>query len=456
MSATGTPAAAPVADPQVRRREQRGWYFYDWANSAFVTTVISVFLGPYLTSVTQAAAAPGEFVHPLGIPVRAESFFPFVVSVSVIVQVLLLPVVGAFADRSGRKKALLALCAYAGAAATMGLYFLQGENYLLGGGLFIVANAAYGSALVVYYSLLPEIAEPNERDRVSSVGWALGFLGGGLLLLANLAVYQRHEALGLTADEAVRICLLSAGVWWAVFTVIPLRRLRSRTRTPTYPAEPPAGAIAATMRQLGHTLREARSFPQTLLFLAAFLLYNDGIQTVATLAPTFGVHELELDQEIIIVTVLMVQFVAFLGALLLGALARVFGARRVVLASLVCWIGVASVSYFLEVGAVGQFFALGFVIGLVLGGSQALSRSLFSHLVPPRREAEYFSLYQITERGTTWLGTFLAGIALQWTGSYRAAILSLLVFFVAGLVLLALVNMRRGIEAVGNEQPNKV
>lgn len=203
-------------------------------------------------------------------------------------------------------------------------------------------------------------------------------------------------------------------------------------------------------------MREARSYPQTLLFLAAYLFYNDGIQTVATLAPTFGVHELQLEQDVIILVVLMVQFVAFCGALLLGAMARRWGAKRVVLGSLVCWVGVSGAGYLLQVGAVGQFFALGFVMGIVLGGSQALSRSLFSHLIPRGREAEYFGLYQVSERGTSWLGTFFFGLALQWTGSYRVAIASLIVFFVSGFVLLALVNMRRGIAAVGNTPPKKV
>lgn len=453
MSRVDVPRTHPTS-PAARRRQQRGWYFYDWANSAFATTVISVFLGPYLTSVAQAAAAPGEFVRPLGIPIRAESFFPFVVSVSVLSQVVLLPVIGAFADRARQKTRLLAGCAYTGATATMGLYFLHGTNYLLGGGLFVVANMAFGAALVVYYSFLPDVAEPDERDRVSARGWALGFLGGGLLLAGNLVLFQRHDALGLSADSAVRICLLSAGVWWAAFTLVPLAALRGPPRT--HPPEPAAQAVTGAFRQLAGTLREARSYPQTLLFLAAYLFYNDGIQTVATLAPTFGVHELQLEQDVIILVVLMVQFVAFCGALLLGAMARRWGAKRVVLGSLVCWVGVSGAGYLLQVGAVGQFFALGFVMGIVLGGSQALSRSLFSHLIPRGREAEYFGLYQVSERGTSWLGTFFFGLALQWTGSYRVAIASLIVFFVSGFVLLALVNMRRGIAAVGNTPPKKV
>src|SRR5918911_287476 len=207
----------------------------------------------------------------------------------------------------------------------MGLYLAQGSAYLLCGSLFLVANLSLGASIVVYNAFLPEIAEPDERDRVSSRGWALGYLGGGLL-------FSAHESLGLSEDQAVRISLLSAGAWWALFTLIPLKALRSRR--PTYQGEQGAAVLTAGFRQLFHTLLAARAYPQTLLFLAAYLLYNDGIQTVITLAATYGGGELELGQGTLISAILMVQFVAVLGALLLGALARLLGAKRVVLASL--------------------------------------------------------------------------------------------------------------------------
>lgn len=179
-----------------RRREQRGWYFYDWANSAFSTTVVTVIGGPYLTAVTRSAAGADGFVNPLGIPVSAGSFFPYVISLSVFLQVILLPVVGAIADRSRRKKELLALFAYVGAVATMAMYLIGGSAYLFGGLLFLVANLSFGASIVVYNSFLPEIAEPEERDRVSSRGWAVGYLGGGLLLAANLALFSRATLSG--------------------------------------------------------------------------------------------------------------------------------------------------------------------------------------------------------------------------------------------------------------------
>lgn len=435
-------------------REWRGWYAYDWAVSAFHTIVLSVFLGPYLTDVTQAAAGPDGFVHPAGLPVRAESFYPYVVSASVLVQVFVLPFVGSVADRIRRKKQFLAGLAYAGSLATMGLYFLSGDSYLLGGALFLFANVAVGASVVVSNSFLPQIAAPEDRDRVSSRGWAVGYLGGGLLLLANLIVFLRHEAFGLSQAEAVRVSLASAGVWWAVFTVVPLVMLRNRQPDPDHVRD--GTPLRSDVRQLARTVKEARAYPRTLLFLAAYLLYNDGVQAVIALSSTYGAEALGLDQTVLIEAILMVQFVAFVGALLLGRLARTYGAKRVVLASLVVWAVLLVLAYLLRAGAVAQFFALAFGIGLVLGGTQALSRSMFSHLVPRGREAQYFVLYELGERGTTWLGTLAFGLALQVTGSYRAAIMSLLAFFVAGFVLLTRVDMRQAIRDVGNSAPTRV
>jgi UMF1 family MFS transporter len=451
---TAGPAAQPATDPLARQREQRGWYFYDWAVSAFSTSVLTVFLGPYLTDVTEAAAGSDGFVHPLGIPVRAESFFPYIVSLSVVLQVLVLPVTGAIADRTQRKKQILAGFAYVGAVATMALYFLRGSNYLLGGVLFVVANLAVGASVVVYNSFLPEIALPEERDAVSSRGWALGYLGGALLLVANLALFLGHDAVGLSEGDAVRISLLSAGQWWGLWTIIPLRALHGRPHR--HRDEHGTRTLTAGFRQLGHTLRSARAYPITLMFLLSYLLYNDGIQTVIALAATYGDEELDLGQTTLISAILLVQFVAFGSALLLGVIAERYGAKRTVLGSLVVWTAAVGLGYFLQAGAPVQFYLLAALLGLVLGGSQALSRSLFSHLIPRGQEAEYFSLYEISDRGTSWLGTLIFGLVLQWTGSYRNAIVSLVVFFISGFVVLISVDVRGGIIAAGNVPPNRI
>ncbi|MDI9833573.1 MFS transporter [Streptomyces sp. KAU_LT] len=447
IETVGTGAADEAAG---RRREQRGWYFYDWACSVYSTSVLTVFLGPYLTSVAEAAADADGFVHPLGIPVRAGSFFAYSVSLSVVVAVLVMPLVGAAADRTGRKKPLLAAAAYTGAAATTAMFLLDGDRYLLGGLLLVVANAAQSVAMMLYNSYLPQIAAAEERDAVSSRGWAFGYAAGSLMLVVNLALYLGHDAFGVSEGMAVRICLASAGLWWGGFALVPLLRLRDRGPS----AERAAGqGTGAGFRQLAATLRDMRRHPLTLAFLLAYLVYNDGIQTVITQASVYGSKELGLSQSTLIGAVLLVQVLAVAGALAMGRLARIHGAKRTILGSLVAWTLTLAAGYFLPAGAPVWFFVLAAGIGLVLGGSQALSRSLFSHLVPPGKEAEYFSAYEMSDRGMSWLGPLLFGLTYQLTGSYRDAIISLVAFFVIGFILLARVPVRRAISDAGNRVP---
>ncbi|MFG2787917.1 MFS transporter [Streptomyces sp. NPDC048419] len=433
-----------------RKREQRGWYFYDWACSVYSTSVLTVFLGPYLTSVAKSAADADGYVHPLGIPVRAGSFFAYSVSLSVIVAVLVMPMVGAAADRTGRKKPLLGITAYVGAAATTGMFFLDGDRYLLGGLLLIVANAAQSVGMMLYNSYLPQIAPPEERDAVSSRGWAFGYAAGSLVLIANLVLYLAHDSFGVSETTAVRICLAAAGLWWGAFTLIPLRRLRDRG------SAGPKQATAPGLRQLAATVRDMRRHPLTLAFLLAYLIYNDGIQTVISQASIYGSEELGLGQSTLIGAVLLVQVLAVAGALGMGRLARTYGAKRTILGSLVAWTVTLAAGYFLPPGVPVWFFVLASGIGLVLGGSQALSRSLFSHLVPPGKEAEYFSAYEMSDRGMSWLGPLLFGITYQLTGSYRDAIISLVAFFIIGFALLARVPVRQAISEAGNPVPDTI
>jgi MFS transporter, UMF1 family len=436
------------AQPSSTRAERVGWYSYDLGISAFRATVVTVFLGPYLGSVASRAADSNGLVHPLGIPVAAGSLFAYTVSLSVLLTVLILPLIGAIADRIYHKKQLLGLFAYLGAAATIGLVALTGTRYLLGAVLFLIANVCYGAAHVVFNSFLPQIAGPDDRDRVSSFGWAIGYVGGGVLLAINLVALQTfgdaHKA------EVARWSIVSAGVWWAAFTAIPMMRLRNR---PPLAGEHRGSVLVDGFRQLGRTLAALRAFPLTLLFLAAYLLYNDGIQTVITLASVYADKQLGLDQTVQVETILLVQFVAFAGAWTLGRIARAAGAKRIILASLVVWIAALSLAYLLPAHRPLLFMLLALVIGLVLGGSQALSRSLFSQLIPPGREAEYFGLYEISSDGTSWLGPLLFGLIYQITHTYRLAILSMLVFFAAGFVLLLAVPVRRAIIAAGNTPP---
>lgn len=428
-----------------RRRETLGWYCYDWANSAFSTTVVTVFLGPYLTSITKSAADAYGFVHPLGFAVKADAFFPYLISLSVLLQIFTLPLLGVIADYTHCKKRMLGFFAYIGAFATMGLYFLEGQRYLFGGLLFLIANLSFGASIVFYNAFLPEISTMEDRNKVSSRGWAAGYLGGGLLLAMNLVLFSKAEEFGISTAHAVRISLGSAGIWWAIFTLIPLATLGSRQATKTLPS----GAHYWSMgfKQLRHTLRDIRKYPQTFLFLAAYLLYNDGIQTVIALSSQFGQEALGLSIATLTSVILMVQFVAFFGALLFERIAQAITTKKAIILSLIIWSGTLIYAYaLLETKA--QFFAMAAVIGIVLGGSQALSRALFSLMIPKGQEAEYFSLYAISERGTSWVGPLLFGLALQFTGDYKIALLSLVVFFIAGLFLFLKVDIEKAIADV--------
>ncbi|MBI4317473.1 MAG: MFS transporter [Chloroflexi bacterium] len=436
--------------PSYARSERISWCFYDWANSAFATTVLAVFLSPYLTTVSKAAADANGFVYPLGIPVSADSFAPFAIAFSAFLQFICLPVLGAIADYSQSKKQMLALFAFLGSLATMGLYFLQGTNYLLGGGLLVLANLSFGASIIIYYAFLPEISGPDQRNSVSSYGWALGYLGGGLLLAMNLALVSQAGALGLSLGHAVRISLASAGAWWALFTIIPLMGLKNRQPAKSLP--PGKGYLATGFGQLRHTLGKASHYPQTLLFLLAYLLYNDGIQTVLVMTAQFAQEEIGISISTLPAFFLMTQFVGFFGSILFNHLAASFGTKRAIIVSLLVW-ALALVYAGAMLQTATQFFALGAVIAIVLGGSQALSRSVYSLMIPRGQEAEYFSLYEVSERGTSWLGPLFVGMALQFTGSYRVGILVPIVFFLAGIALLARVDVRRAAVEAGNEAP---
>jgi UMF1 family MFS transporter len=451
---TAPPAAgAGPADPTVDsslKRERFGWYSYDWAMSVFNTSVTTVFLGPYLTAIAKDAAGPDGRLSLLGLSIAAGSWFSYVLSASVLLQVLVLPLTGAVADRTGRKREMLAGFAFLGALATTGMFFVSDGRWLLGAVLFVLANICFGAATVVYYSWLPDLAGPDERDAVSSRGWAFGYVGGALLLAIHLGLVLSAESLGLTTGEAVRICLATAGLWWGGFTVFTVSRLRNR------PVRESAALSRSGFRQLAATLREMRAFPLTLWFLGAYLLFNDGVQTVISLSATYATEELGLEQSVLTGAILMVQVVAIAGALGLGRLAGRYGAKRVILGALLAWIGVIGAAFFLQEGAVAQFYALAAVIGLVQGGTQALSRSLFSQLIPAGKEAEYYGFYEISDRGTSWLGPLAFGLTFQLTGSYRLAIFSLVIFFVAGFVALALLPMRRAVVAAGNQPPERL
>ena len=429
-----------------RRRQQRGWYFYDWANSAFSTTVGTVFLGPYLTNLANDAADAGQPVTLLGLfSVAPGAYIAFVISISVLLQVVTMPIVGAIADNAQSKRRILGVTAFLGAAATMALFLVQ-NSYQLGGVLFIIANVAFGCSVVVYNSFLPDIATPEERNAVSSRGWALGYVGGIVLLVLNLVLFLGHSAFGITEGMAVRISLLSAGLWWALFTIIPLALLKDMP----HHDRPVGNVVTSGFTSLGRTLGELPRYPQALLFIIAFFFFNDGIQTVIGLSATFASEELKLGTTVIISAVIVVQVVGIAGALLLGRWATRIGAKRVVLVTLALWAVMLLVAYVIPANAAALFLVMAAGIGFILGGSQALSRSLFSQLIPRDREAEYFSLYEVSGGASSILGPLVFGLSIAFLDSYRIAILSLVVFFIVGGLLLSRVNVRVGMHQCEN------
>ena len=436
-----------------KKSVRRSWYLYDWANSAFSTTVISLFIGPYLTSVAESGADASGMISLWGLDMRPGSLYPYAVSFSVFAQVFLLPIVGGIADRIKSRNGLLAVFAYIGSISTMFLYFVKDGRYALGAFLLIIANISFGAALVVANSYLQDLAAPDKRDTVSSRGWAFGYAGGGLLLLLNLVLYAGYESFGVTQGEAVRISLMSAGVWWAIFTIITVRGLRTLNR--------PVGAVGSQaltvgFKELKVTLKDVRKYPETLKFLIAYLFYNDGIQTVIAISGTYAILELKLTEISLVFAILLVQITALIGALLLGRLSNSIGAKKVILLTLVIWTVMVIITYALPAGQQNPYLVIAAGIGFVLGGSQALSRSLYSQVIPRSREAQYFSFYEISERGTSWLGTFAFGVAFGLTGSYRQSVLLIIAFFIVGGLLLLRVNIRQAITESGNPQPTVV
>jgi MFS transporter, UMF1 family len=413
-----------IADltPLDRVREQKAWTWYDWANSAYFTTVLSVLFAPYMATVAGRAAGCDEVegctrtLSVLGIAVSPGSL-PFYLT--------------------------------SAACASM-LFFLRGDQWQVGAVAVVLSSVLAGCSLVSYSAILVDISTEDERDEVSSRGWAFGYLGGGTLLLVNLVMVQ-VQPFGLDQELAVRLSLLSAALWWAGFTVIPFLGLRNREPVARERIE--GGLLSRSFGQLWRTLQDLRNYPMTLTFLVAYLFFNDGIQTVIYAASTYGEQTLRFDTGVLIGTILLIQFVAFGGALLFGRIAARYGSYRPILWGTVAWIGIVVVAFFLPERNVALFALVAVGIGIVLGGTQALSRSFFSLLIPRGREGEYFALYNAAERGTSWLGTLTFGLVFQLSGSYRPALLALIGFFVIGALLLLRLDPVRGIREAGNEVP---
>ncbi|HKB69049.1 MAG TPA: MFS transporter [Pyrinomonadaceae bacterium] len=441
-------------------REVFGWKMYDWANSAFSTTIVGALFGPYVTEITQRVVGENGTVlslGPLG-AITSKSFFPTCVSVAVFLQIFLLPILGSIADYSNLKKKMMALFCYIAVAATCLMYFVDGRLYWLGGILFIVANLGFGAAVVSYNGFLNDITTEDQRDKVSSRGFAYGYLGGGLLLALNFLLVKSAPRLGMDPFMAVRLSFLSAGIWWGGFALIAFGTLRTRTAEKSLPAG--KSYLTIGFSELGRTFRELARLRYTLKYLIGYLFFNDGIQTVISMASVFMAQELftsrglKTDQSFLLLIFLMVQFVAIFGALFFERLAYAINTKNAIMVSLVLWAGVVIYGYgFLQ--TTKQAWFMGAVIAIVLGGSQALSRSLFSRMIPAGREASFFGIYEVSERGTSWMGPLVFGAVVAATNSYRQALLSLIIFFVVGAIVLYLTDTDKAIHEAGNLLPTE-
>ena len=458
---TAPPTKTPAdIHPKNNPREIFGWKMYDWANSAFSTVIVGALYGPYLTEITQRVVGENGTVFELGPlgTITAKSFFPTCVSVAVFLQVFLLPILGSVADYSNLKKKMMALFCYIAVAATCLMFFVTGRLYWLGGFLFIIANLGFGAAVVFYNSFLNDITTEDQRDKVSSRGFAYGYLGGGLLLGVCFLLVNNAARFGLETLMAVRLSLLATGLWWGGFSLISFARLKSRAAEKSLP--PGKSYLTVGFAELGRTFRELARLRQTLRYLIGYLFYNDGIQTVISMSSVLLAQELfiarglETDQSFLLGIFLMVQFVAIFGALIFERLAYAITTKWAILVSLVLWCGVVIYVYgFLKTTT--QAWGVAVVIAIVLGGSQALSRSLFSRMIPKGREASFFGLYEVSERGTSWLGPLLFGAVVAATNSYRQAILSLIILFVVGTIILYLTDTDRAIHDAGNLLPEE-
>jgi MFS transporter, UMF1 family len=442
------------------RKEIIGWMTYDWANSAFFTTVIGVLIGPYLIGLAEAAVGEDGLIVDLYLfRVTAKGLPSFCLALAVISMVAFLPLLGAIADYTNLKKRLMMAFTTAGVLASAGLFFVT-DSYVWCSVLLIISNMTFAGANVFYNAFLIDIATEDKRDKVSSWGYAAGYIGGVIMLLINLYMINNAKSLGMTTGEAVRWSFLSAALWWGLFSIITFTFLRSRGATKVVPEN--TTLVRIGFKEIWETLKELRRLKQTMRFLIGYLFYNDGIQTVILMSSAFLSNELftreqrtaKEDQAFLIGIFIVAQIAAFFGAVIFERISRFIGAKRTIIIALIIWCGIVIFAYgFLR--TTYQAWIMGAFIGMVLGAAQALSRSLYSQMIPAGRESSFFGLYEISEKGTSWMGQILFTIIIGATGSFRQAILGLIVFFVVGCLILFFTDTRKAIHEAGNLTPEE-
>jgi UMF1 family MFS transporter len=427
------PARTPLAERLgLHRREIRAWVLYDWANSAFVTTIVAAIFPIYYARVA-AADLPPEV---------AAARFGWATTLALLVVAVLAPILGALADCAPVKKRLLFAFQSVGLLACAGMFFILHGDWLLALALFVLGNIGVSGAFTFYDALLPHIAARDELDRVSSAGYALGYLGGGLLLALNLLWIQKPEWFGLAdAGVATRVSFASVAAWWGLFSIPLFRHVPEPPVRATVAGTGLTDLAAASFRQLGRTLRELGRFRQAFLMLLAFLVYNDGINTIIRMASLYGT-QIGIAQHHLITALLMVQFVGVPFAFLFGRIASRVGAKPAVFVALAVYAVISVLGYFMTSAV--HFYALAFLVATVQGGSQALSRSLFAAMIPRQKSSEFFGFFAVFEKFAGIVGPLVFAGVVEQTGSSRQAILSVVLFFVVGAALLAKVDVAEG------------
>jgi UMF1 family MFS transporter len=420
------------------RPELRAWAMYDWANSAMVTTIITAVFPIYYARVACGGVMERE---------EATGWFALSTTIGMVLIAVISPLLGTIADFNGGKKRMLCSFLALGLGSVAGMFFIYRGNWILASVLFILANIGANGSFVFYDALLPHIARDDEVDRVSTAGYALGYIGGGVLLALNLAWIQKPAWFGLPSGENLsaaaatlpsRLAFLSVAVWWFVFS-IPLFR-----RVPEPPASGGDGRtlpIRASVNRLIETCRALRHYRQAFLMLLAFLIYNDGIGTIIRMASIYG-DEIKIRQEVIIASIMLVQFVGIPFAFLFGMLAGRIGAKRSIALGLLVYLGICLFGYFMSTEI--HFLVLALMVGAVQGGTQALSRSLFASLIPRDKSGEFFGFFGVAEKFAGIFGPLIFGLANRAGGSSRGAIVSVIAFFVVGGWLLTLVDVEEG------------
>lgn len=414
------------------RRDLRAWAMYDWANSAFQTTIVAAIFPIYFQKVA-AAGMPG--------PV-ATSRFAWATTIAILIVAVVAPLLGALADYAAVKKRLLAVFLAIGASATAAMYCITRGDWQLALVLFVAGNVGVAGSIVFYESLLPHLVGEDELDRVSTAGYALGYLGGGVLLAINILMMSQPAWFFLPSREiAVRVSLASVAVWWVVFSIPLFRHVAEPPRRLESDERPDDNAIRTAGRRLLETFRELRRYKQAFMLLLAFLLYNDGIQTIIRMATTYGT-EIGIDENAMIGALLITQFIGVPFGFLFGFFAQKIGAKRAVFIGLMVYAVITVLGYFMRTAT--HFFLLAILVGMVQGGTQALSRSLFASMIPKHKSSEFFAFFGVFERYAGILGPAVFAWVVSHSGTSRNAILSVLAFFIIGGALLTLVDVDEG------------